>query len=819
MTTIHPIDGLPLELLCQILQWISTAERARASAVSRRWAAAVADARELVVKATPLTAVIGLGRILERFPRLEKFELRFTGRTESEFNALVSTGKTFTGHSTLTHITADTSAVMTGLSNCPQLRYLSLTEDYAVPVTHLLEFRGNAVRSIFKDLAEQLTELHMDTPLLWAVDKFSEWRSRDWNDEDVGGAEGHVLTLSRLRKLSVGSLHTESAGEFFVGYLSRIYFPNLTEVSIKTDDAFIPARHLSILRTSCPNLSTLELQQCALEARDLEACVGCLPRSLKCLRLKAGDFPAPRFVGGSVGVVGNAAKRIVMLLVRELSLLEALEIMHCRFKVPGSAFAAGGMAEFLDERDEDDDEIDEGVDGSRLRTLVLMGFGKLLKDITFIGRFSNLRVLKVDDIHHDVGGPHASGRRSRLSWPRQLSWKSSVWQCLGARLPNAEEIELRYTAASAREDGDVDQVTEYVNNYISPHERMESMGSTWKPPLHGGSSAMDVIMQPLRLADPTFANLMSLSLYAPVSIQFLFSVLYNRRNLRALKLSYIPAANVDDLHQQGQQSLHLTGLKSLQIHVHGTQGPHVAKGLMQLLTADARGLTFLRVVATKPMVGLGLNEDREMTYSLPMDEWTIDMLIQTCPNIRTLRIAGLPFNVAAMWRLCGGRYGTLKTWAGTLTHFEVPFQSSAHNHTALLQKLISQHRLLKTFDLCIDALHTLPLQSDTKYHHPSSILAPPAEPISPHTTAEVIADIRRRDAHYGRLCAEMTEELKDGARWLGVCKVWTPNIRQHRIRTFLLRRLQDRRRRELADAAAAVGVGLGGMMAMEGGGV
>ncbi|KAJ3279325.1 hypothetical protein HK104_001558 [Borealophlyctis nickersoniae] len=716
-------------------------------------------------------------------------------------NSLVSTARTFAGHPTLSKLTSETSAVIYGLLQCPALRSLSIKEDYAMPVAHLVEYRGSAVSLIFKELAGQLVELTVDAPLVWAADKFAELHGGQEEEVSDGtlleGTFPRVI-FARLESLSIGSLHTQSATDFFQNYLQTSLFPSLRTLHISSDEAIIPSSDLVPLTRSCPRLTSLRLASCAVHARSFQEVAEALPKTLESVRISCGDLPMP-FLGLNAVGRRNVAKEVLGHVVSALPYVRDVEILHCRFRGSGAGgmWTAHGEANHGSQMDDDDDD-ERPMYYSRLRRLTLMGFGQLLPDPRFVAQHRNLVSLKLDDISPYSGSSYGRGRES-------------LWDYLATRLPLLQELELKFTRTRVRHTADGQ------SDWRSVGEEHASVGRTDQDGLSSFASSRSSSSSSLPCDTSTaiFPNLISLAVYAPPSLDYILSIVSAHPNVSYLKLSYLSATS--DL--TTPTPIALPKLRTLYVHAHGPLSPHYAQHMIQTFVYGAKALVDLKVQATKPMELGSRGGGPAFDIDEAIDAQTIKGMIRSAPRIKSLVLSGVPISVEG-WECLAGVGGAGVSLSDSLVHLEASICSSLPLAPAKfmpIQKLLNTHRRLRLFDLCINrepasaesslcdlssvSIRNQSSASDNEGDIPHPTTAPAAESSPARTTGEIMSDIRRHDAHYAEICATMSQNVKDTiAPWLDECKIWTPNLRQHRIRALMVRRVQERRRRELAES-------------------
>ncbi|KAI8929071.1 hypothetical protein BC831DRAFT_445392 [Entophlyctis helioformis] len=621
------MQALPEELLCAILGLLPLHARLQSALVCRAWAAAVTDLRSLTLHPSPAMARIGLPRILARFPRLQELSLKLVSRTDGSMHALVDLGATFTGHQSLVSLTSETTSVVAGLTSCPRLRRLVLREDFTMPIPHLLSASINGLEIIFVRLAAQLHELDVDCPLLWAVARFgdldiharqagepSSSTADDNSDSDEDGGEDDATDVASdasstsdhsdhdeaarskpsrarakahwpvtIRTLALRSLHSSSLAEFMKGWISRHHLPSLHTLQLDTDEARMTRRHTRWLARACPHLNTLLLSHCHVaRTTPLDDFVSPLASSLRSLHLASCDIP----VGPIVSAAPNVAKEAVHAVLLVIPALESLEISHCKIRLDDTNVSASTssnpatLALFLSQLPSVRFARARTACSPppRLRRLALLGFGRLMPNVTFVAELSCLEFLKLDDLSpsvlHDRLSSDASESEANGAETDPVA-EDLTWTAICDRLPSMVHIDLRFTRAS-------------------PDHRDELPAIPMPTPAAASL--------PAKRLD----KLRHLALYAPPSLHRTLAIIAAHSQLATVKLNYIP----DTVDDASAPAIRLPCLKKLAVHCHGPDSQAVVKRLLVSLTGTSPQLTDVQIHATKPL-NLDLPDDED----------------------------------------------------------------------------------------------------------------------------------------------------------------------------------------------------------------
>nr|KAJ3421297.1 hypothetical protein HK105_003962 [Polyrhizophydium stewartii] len=779
-------------------------------------------------------AAARLSDMIARFPRLQRLSLKLRSKDEDSMNALVLLASGFEGHSTLRSLEADTTAVIDGLPRCPQLRRLVIREDFTMPIPHILTMSEDGLTVLFVRLARTLDVLDVGCPLLWAVSRFGRLRllrpagaaglldaadagdgsaadlagesddegnDEDDNDDDtIATSETESiaecttpLTTAPIKALAMRSLHTATARDFIGGWLRRHRLPELRSLDLLCDEARIWPSQLRTFSSAAPSLERLSLAGCQLEAASIHELAEALPRTLLSLKLTSCQLA----LGQAASSAENPAREVVMAIVASLSSLSDLEISHCRlhFDESGTASAAASIeTAHMPERDR------FNPTRSSLRRLALLGFGRLMPTAGFVVQFP-LHALKLDDLSPFSLETSADGHE-----PGQFPANADLsWGLLCRHSPDLRELDLRFTRAM------VSQADKAV--------------------------AQPFIQQP---QTQRLIHLRKLALYAPPSVGSVHRILGTSPLLEHVRLSYVPACGEDSMPILGP--VNLPSLRTLAIHSHGPASRHTVQHLAELITASAKCLHELALNATQPInlasgsdgsgsdgddadavvetshgrhdsaeyirqgplsasIAIQTGMDPAVTFVHPstiqqkacrLGTLFLGRLARSCPSLRTLKLAGLVIDASgpSLVRLAEtiGHTETSCNWSHTLETLEMVVSSLP---VPGLAELLSACLGLQRLDLCVEHVHT-------EFSLCVRALA--------GAEREPARDADSLDARRELVCIEHAGQIRRHAWWIQECRVWTPSLRQERMRSRLLRRiLQSRAARSAVGIQAAPG--------------
>ncbi|KAJ3105276.1 hypothetical protein HDU97_008299 [Phlyctochytrium planicorne] len=785
------LSSLPVELICAVMDFLTFKERVRTATVSRHTLAGYRDTKVkirltcnflnavshptqiLELAATPSLVKAGLGNIVRRFPRLQCLSLRLKSKSEEDMEAVVHAGMTFTGHQGLVHLISDTSSILRGARFCPKLRSIQLCEDFTMPIPHLLDMAENGVNMVFRKLPS-VTDLEIDCPLLWAVNRFSHWRQ----DEDMEMLDSPVspttptpntenISIWNLEKLIIRSLHNDSINDLMVGLMKRAYFSNLTSMCLEGDDAIFPQDSILWISQACPVLSDVSFSSLHF-GEEYNTMLRMLPQGLTSFSLSMCQVPVHRYDG-----TDNMALELLIMALATFPDLKRLELMHCKFartNAPLQAllYAGASMDAFPE---------------NNLQHLTLLGFGKNMPEVAFLSYLYALHSLKVDDVPHFITLRNGT---------------SITFSALLDPLEHLQDLEVRYTRVSTRNRS----AREWARSYIPPDHRLFSNDGTWNDSMVESEGAMDIYPPTLSFRSD---KLQKLALYAPLFIDATLSAIQNTTRLTHLKLSYV---NIDgDSIGLLSHPISLPFLKVIQLHVHGWKSDEMALVTLCSLISASSMMQEIRVQATRSMY------DDEDDSSAPssstesvksnspkylVDNQTIESIARSCPRLNRLALVGFSLEVSALVALNGD--GEMIPWRETLSSFEVSIAGIPQldfQYDILLTSFLKAHPLLKTIEICIESFSALHNEFLASNHLPQNQSRPtiaPAAEANPQESATV-NEIRLRDALNLRLAKIYEEELRKRVWWLEEVKVMIPSLRSQRVRSFLLRRIASNSRR------------------------
>ncbi|KAI8813978.1 hypothetical protein BJ742DRAFT_386720 [Cladochytrium replicatum] len=669
--------------------------------------------------------------------------------------------------------------------------------------------------------SSSLKHLDLDCPLLLAVNRFSSWweeeplttkreiftsdSSATLMDMDVDSDKLNqavdsihsIQALPNLISLTVRSLHTESIRDFFDGWLKRVRMPSLRELRLYADEAVLPADAIRLIAGACPALTALHFGSTILSREHLNDMFMLSKPSLmsprrsvsrtwssstvfdeqssrKCdaisrsastfespvqLNLKALVFSCCTISLRGFSVSSNLAETISSLVAQNIASLEELDIVHCKFKdvddapstidqqsIPLLQFAISDDV-VMEEVYADLRSGTAGTTFSNLRRLCLLGFGKGLTDASFIARHQNLEILRVDDISHVLPASTSSAQRRLL------------WNMLSFSIPQLRECDLRFTSTLREEDHwrptiHTAAAAAAAEDATSPD--FDNDSTSW-PLSHEVYLPVTNIPEPLMINNTTLSNLTRLSLFAPPSMAFIFSVLTAQPSLEYLTISHIPGDGnalpwCRDADTTGATSplrqvlpqLNIPKLKSVHMHAHGRFSSFVLCSLLLRITKNSPLVRDVKMRSTKPVI---LNEDELIRESIGspssstplIDEfmndtsalrsprssaWSplygalqtahiaddivtegfADTLISQCPKIQTLRLSGFELSHEALRRMSSLQ---IPTWKDTLIRFELSnsgLRTLDKDNDHLLRELLLTHRNLRHFEVTIERL-------------------------------------------------------------------------------------------------------------------
>ncbi|KAH6587461.1 hypothetical protein BASA50_011348 [Batrachochytrium salamandrivorans] len=734
------------ELLCHALSYLPTHSRLPLAIVSKSWAAAIADSRSIVLMGTPAAASAGLPKILCRFTRLQELSLRLVDNTDEMMHALVNMGSSYTGSSSLRHISSETSSIMLGLSRSPQLRSLVLKEGFAMPIPHVLSMRDNGLELLFVQLARTLHCLDIDCPLLWAVYRFSELSlcdkhpiltqieepSDDENDdatvssEDLdaisdndpeNGTSISDLNLSQkncnstclqktaLQSLSIRSLHSASFADFINGWMGRQKLESLKSLHLRGDEASLFARHLRTISSSASNLQSLMLSNCRIRTGDIAKFARTLPETIEELCISSCDIQ----VGAVISSKKNMAEEIVLCITNTLGNLHTLSISHCKL-IYDESFLSHTSHAFINSGHFSTPSSMKGVP-LKLKTLQLLGFGRQMPDIRFILKFP-LETLQLDDISPSIMESMLPVSMDNMDRKRNDSTHfhhgvgaNITWADICHCLPHLVHLDMRFTRASSTPQ-------EETRNEASNEGHAESK----LPP----SSDRSVETRQVNI----LSKLRSLKLYAPSSISAVYEILRLHTSLEIIKFSYIPCTLPREalIHH-----INLPHLKSMSLHSHGSGAQATLQQLALSVSENSHNLTLIDLNATRSVYHVteadpissihnngrmsvrGYKQTPHITVAPPRTEISstvLESLISSSESLKSLLLSGFTLSAAAIaWMTASPtRYSHTLPWHRTL---ETLSFAMAYGGIVLIPALLKSLPCLVQFELCIESIPTL----------------------------------------------------------------------------------------------------------------
>ncbi|KAI8825915.1 uncharacterized protein EV422DRAFT_514651, partial [Fimicolochytrium jonesii] len=293
------VDDLPLELLYQVLQYVSFRQSRVAMGVSRSFRNAAMERRELTLQCSKAVIRLGLAQILASYPVLETLNLepvRNTPLDEAE-SYLEIVGRQFAGHSTLRTITCSCVAIVPGaVDNCPQLTTLVVRpgrmESDAVeepqtgqePSEQPPTLDGPASSRPLSDRVDRLRKQMWTAPGLkrnvaWILRNCTKlqhlemeeprfWARPSVLQASVLGRGPSAISLQYLQLTGMSASALLNFASFLAyappspntGVASLPALPNLRTLLMEIDYAFLPTTMLPSLAIGCPNLEALTLK-------------------------------------------------------------------------------------------------------------------------------------------------------------------------------------------------------------------------------------------------------------------------------------------------------------------------------------------------------------------------------------------------------------------------------------------------------------------------------------------------------------------------------------------------------------------------------
>ncbi|KAI8847207.1 hypothetical protein BC829DRAFT_250471 [Chytridium lagenaria] len=170
----------------------------------------------------------------------------------------------------------------------------------------------------------------------------------------------------------------------------------------------------------------------------------------------------------------------------------------------------------------------------------------------------------------------------------------------------------------------------------------------------------------------------------------------------------------------------------------------------------------------------------------------VHVLASSCPRLTRLAFSGFSLSITALEFLNSG--GNSAPWRDSLCSFELftrGIPKLDFQYDLLLTGFFKSHPLLKHVEVCVENFSTLhnefiAASSPTSRH----VFAPAADMNNEENSS--VNEIRVRDALNQRLGKIYEDELRKRVWWLESVKVFTPSLRNHRLRSVLLRRIGAR---------------------------
>ncbi|KAJ3185665.1 hypothetical protein HDU87_000289 [Geranomyces variabilis] len=417
------IHALPFEILSHIASYLATRHVVgRLSTVSHRFAEVARDVATLELDASEAVFDFGLQRIMQQHPRLQHLVLtpdRNLPQGRAAF-LLDRVAAQFTGHPALKDIHCATDLIVPGaVDGCPTLQslrvepHLNETDGSYDPVGLVGQFCQEkwAAPGLRRNLAwilhtrPELRRVQLDDPHLWLR---ASHRRRQ--------APAQVAALRSLSLTSMAASSLLSLVELLQGEQDSdaseprtALFPNLIELSMEIDYAFMPAAMFPALSLGCPNMASLTLST-------LEAPPSLLPTMAKAFV----SLPLEKLVFDKCSLwFVNGWSALVDYLTTALPNLKALEFERCLYRElpPGRTIPSPPV------------HVVAPFPLISLKLYYIGDFALSVEDVRhFVDRFTSLKDLRLDvppgtcvDTSMHVWAPAAADKLKSLA---RLSLKS-----------------------------------------------------------------------------------------------------------------------------------------------------------------------------------------------------------------------------------------------------------------------------------------------------------------------------------------------------------------------------------------------------------
>ncbi|KAJ3162042.1 hypothetical protein HDU86_005740 [Geranomyces michiganensis] len=388
------IHALPFEVLSQIASYLATYQVVRRlSNVSRRFAKVSRDTTTLELDASESVLSFGLQRITDSYPRLQRLVLTPDRNLPRGRAALLlkQVAAQFEGHPAIREIHCATDLIVPGAINgCPALQSLRVEpalsefvqdadmdddpEDADLQQTCKSNWASSGLRrnlAWILHIRPDLKRIQLDDAHLWLRASQREQVQPQVALRSLSLTSMAASSLLSFVELLQGAQQTAGDGR------EAALFPNLVDLEMEIDYAFMPAAIFPALSTGCPNLISLALST-------LEAPPSLLPTMAKAfvslpLRKLVFDKCSLWFVNGWAALVDYITCALPSLTVLEFErcLYRELPPGRCITPPPANTVAPFPL--------------------TRLKLYLIGDFALSATDVRhFVDRFTSLKDLRLD---------------------------------------------------------------------------------------------------------------------------------------------------------------------------------------------------------------------------------------------------------------------------------------------------------------------------------------------------------------------------------------------------------------------------------------